>query len=112
MCKHIQVHVYSLVHTHMHTCTPTVNSWLTGLQGAHHFPAKVYSCSEQFDVTLISNYASLGRGEDVNFTCPVVRNKMILLLAANEIILFFSGAKNNHLNNKNQQEQRAAQEGL
>lgn len=66
--------------------------------------ASIYSCSEQFDVALISNYDFPGVEEVVNFACPVVRNKMILLSAANPIILFFSKAKNNHLNNKSQQE--------
>lgn len=88
-------------HTCIHTCSKLA---LTGFQDAHQLPARVYSCSEQFDATLISNYASLGRGEVVNFTPPVVRNKMILLSAAKQIILFFGKAKNNHLNNKNQQE--------
>lgn len=59
---HTLVHVCNPVHMPMHECIPTVNSGLTGIQGAHHFPARVYSCSEQFDVTLISNYASLGMG--------------------------------------------------
>lgn len=112
MSKHMSTCVQSRVaHTHTRARTHIHSPWLMGLQGAHHFAARVYSCSEQFDVTLISNYASLGRGEDVNFTCPVVRHKMILLAAANQIILFFSGAKNNHLNNKNQRERRAPQEG-
>lgn len=67
-------------------------------------PARVYSCREQSDAALISNYDLAGMEEVVNFTHPAVRNKMILLSAANEIILFFSEAKNNHLNNENQQE--------
>ena len=66
--------------------------------------ASIYSCSEQFDAALISNYDFPGVEEVVNFACPVVRNKMILLSAANPIILFFGKAKNNHLNNKSQQE--------
>ena len=66
--------------------------------------ASIYSCSEQFEAALISNYDFPGVEEVVNFACPVVRNKMILLSAANPIILFFSKAKNNHLNNKSQQE--------
>ena len=66
--------------------------------------ASVYSCSEQFDAALISNYGFLGMEEVVSFTRPVVRNKMILLSAASQVVLFFSKAKNNHQNNKNQQE--------
>lgn len=66
--------------------------------------ARVYSCREQSDAALISNYDLAGMEEVVNFTRPAVRNKMILLSAANEIILFFSEAKNTHLNNENQQE--------
>lgn len=66
--------------------------------------ARVYSWSEQCDAALISNYDFPGMEALVNFTPPVVRNKMILLSAANQIILFFSKAKNNHLNNKSRQE--------
>lgn len=62
--------------------------------------ARVYSCSEQSDAALISNYDLAGMEEVVNFTHPAVRNKTILLSAANQIILFFSKTKNNHLNNK------------
>lgn len=62
MYKHTQGHACNPVHMPMHECIPTVSSGLTGIQGAHHFPARVYSCSEQFDVTLISNYTSLGIG--------------------------------------------------
>lgn len=66
--------------------------------------ASVYSCSEQFDAALISNYDFLGMEEVVSFTRPVVRNKMILLSPASQVVLFFSKAKNYHQNNKNQQE--------
>lgn len=60
--------------------------WVQSLTGFEVFidsSARVYSCSEQCDAALISNYDSLGRGEVVNFTRPVVRNKVILLSAAN-----------------------------
>lgn len=65
-----------------------------------HAPARVYSCRQQSDAALISNYDVAGREEAVNFTRPAVRNKVIPLSAANEIFLLFSEAESNHLNNK------------
>lgn len=44
--------------------------------GAFSF-ARVYSCSEQFDAALISNYDILGVEEVVNFACSLVRERMI-----------------------------------
>lgn len=69
--------------------------------------ARVYSCGEQFDAALISNYDSLQMEEAVNCTCPVVTNKVSPLGTAKPIIIFFSTAKDYHLSNKSQQERLA-----
>lgn len=42
--------------------------------------ARVYSCREQSDAALISNYDLAGMEEVVNVTRPAVRNKMIHFL--------------------------------
>jgi len=39
--------------------------------------ASIYSCSEQFDAALISNYDILGVEEVVSFACSLLRDRMI-----------------------------------